>query len=397
MIQQLVQRIFARIIQNGPQPPSPADVEKALRQARDQVLTADPMDLVLHMEQVWYTSGFGGTAGGVREHLWRDGQFVDFQPTAKPAWDHLAYAYVLENTRAVQIFRRVVEEYRTGEALGVPGPATQRWLDVTEALLFGGANLLAAWNSTSTARPDPEVVRRNAYWRMFGMDLAFGTVENRPFAYRKAQAANTTFVPLFEELLYELWQGIANIRNTSGANQADDDRIFRIAQQLAFILTVRRENNLLSREELAAATVLGWVELTLSADTPVVVDIGAQATNPADRLALIGRKVGMAPHSRSMALFSMAQEISILLRAIEVKLVTGPSTAWLLYATTVPVTVPPTPPEPRPLGEKSRRVITEWSAASGKDLKSRKLPVQSTVLSPVRAAVTGQQPVLPGR
>ena len=42
--------------------------------------------------------------------------------------------------------------------------------------------------------PDSEAVRRNAYWRFFGLDLAFGTDDNRPPVYDKANAANTNFI-----------------------------------------------------------------------------------------------------------------------------------------------------------------------------------------------------------
>ena len=35
-------------------------------------------------------------------------------------WDHLIYAYMVENTRVYEIFRRVLEEYAYGERLGVP-------------------------------------------------------------------------------------------------------------------------------------------------------------------------------------------------------------------------------------------------------------------------------------
>lgn len=385
MIQQLVKRIV--------------DAGATREDASLRVLTADPMDLVLYMEQVWDAANLlpwtAGPAGVVpaRTALRRTGAFSTVAPAGNPAWDHLGYAYVLENTRAVQILQRVVREYRSGEALGVPSAETQRWLDATEALLFGAANLFPAWLSTSVVRADPEAVRRNAYWRMFGMDLAFGTEDNRPAAYSRAAAANTTFVPLFEELLHELWQAMANIQNTSGVNQADNDRIFRIAQQLAFILNVRRQKNLLSREELAAVTVLGWIELTLSTDTPVVVDLGARATNAADRLKLIGQKVGLAPHSRAVAFFAMSQEISLLLRALEAQVVTGAGTAWVLYAQNPPVGGGA---GVQPIGEQSRRVITEWSAASGKDLKIRKVAVQTTAAPPA-VRPDGRQPALTGR
>ena len=45
-----------------------------------------------------------------------------------PVWDHLIYAYMIENTRIYEVFSRVVEEYMHGEKLGVPSEESQRWL-----------------------------------------------------------------------------------------------------------------------------------------------------------------------------------------------------------------------------------------------------------------------------
>jgi hypothetical protein len=367
MIQQLVRRIT-----DGGSTPEAAAL---------QVLGADPLDLLLHMEQVWDMfnpwAPNPSPTGPARRALFQQGGFFMFPPApGAPAWDHLGYSYVLENTRAVQIFKRVVHEYRSGEALGIPSVETQRWLDVTETLLFGAANPLTPWLSTSSIRPDPEAVRRNAYWRLFGLDLAFGNDDNRPPAYDKAAAANTSFVSLFEELLFELWQAMTNVRNTSGVNASDDDRIFRIAEELAYVLRSRRQMQLLAREELAAATVLGWIDLTLSVDTPVVSDLRAQATSQADRLKLIGERVGLPAHSRSAALFSMAPDLSLFLRVIESKLVTSPDLAWVFYLEQPPSGAPIGAPPP--IGRESRRVITEWAAATGRDLKARAKPVDST-------------------
>jgi hypothetical protein len=344
------------------------------------VLTADPFDLALHLEQVWYTPGVQGGwqlggAGRARQRFWELGAFNDFAPTADP-WEHLGYSYVLENTRAVQIFRRVVQGYRSGEALGVPSRQTQQWLDTTEALLFGAANPVAAWLSTSSIRPEAENVRRNAYWRLFGLDLAFGTEDNRPPNYDKAAAANTNFAPLFEELLFELWQAMANSRNTSGVNSSDDDRIYRLAEELRFNLQSRRQANTLAREELAASLALGWVDLTLSVNSAVVLDLRAQATNAADRLKLIGERVGLAAHSRSAALFSMANSLSLFLRTIESGVVNGPALSWFLYSTTPPAQAARLPPGVAPIGPVTHRVITEWAAATGKDIKVRAKPVE---------------------
>ena len=219
MIQQLVERMATS--------PGSGFTQSTAAQA---VLGADSLDLVLHMEQVWDASAPWSPnpppAGPARRALWATGSFNGFAPpAATTAWDHLGYALVLEMSRVVQIFRRVILEYRTGERLGTPSVETQRWLDATEALLFGAAYPVAAWLSTSGVRPDAEAVRRNAYYRLFGMDLAFGADDNRPVSYIKAETANKSFVPVFEELLHELWQAISNLRNMAGVNQADDDRI----------------------------------------------------------------------------------------------------------------------------------------------------------------------------
>ncbi|MET0887615.1 MAG: hypothetical protein ABWX92_14335 [Mycetocola sp.] len=365
MIPQLVHRLVNPPAGITPLPPGDAAA---------RVLGADPFDLVLYLEQVWHAADVWAPnappSGKARRILWASAEFADYIPAVNPAWDHLGYAYVLENTRMVQIMRRVVREFRMGEGLGVPSVATHRWLDATEAILYGAANPVAAWLSTSTVRPDPEAVRRNAYWRMFGMDLAFGNDDNRPFVYDKAVAANTTFVALFEELLYEVWQAITNLRNFAGVNAADDDRIYRLAEQLKFVLRSRRQKAMLAREELAACLVLGWLNLTLDSNTPVVIDLRAQATSPADRLRIIGERVGLPAHSKSGSLISMADGLSLLLRTLEADIVTGPEFSWVLYASSPPIGSTVTP-----LGPTSRRVITEWSAATGRDMKARKSPV----------------------
>ena len=373
MIQQLIQRL---IDDTAGWLSGESDPNRRKERSANAVLAADPFDLTLYMEQLWDVADIpiDEDLQQGRKTLYQTGRFAKYAPadTSRyfPPWDHFIYAYVLENTRAVQIMRRIVREYRTGEALGIASSQTRRWVEAAETLLFGAANPLSAWLSTSAIRPDPEAVRRNAYWRMFGMDLAFGREDNSPAQYDKAQAANTMFAALFEELLFELWQAISNINNRAGVNQSDDDRIFRIAEQLRFVLCSRRQSDMLRREELSAVTALGWADVTVAFDSPVVKDLGADATNPGDRLRIMGERVGLAAHSRSAAFFSMAAEISMLLRAIEAGFVSGPDKAWLLYSTE-----PKLPSGEGPFGAESRRVITEWAAATGKNLKERSKPI----------------------
>lgn len=385
MIPQLVRRLIG-----GTNPDAAPDPVK--RQAALDVLTADPLDLILYMEQIWdLASAFEpGEFRGARFKMWQQGRFandVGEVSTVFGPWDHFGYAYVLESTRMVQIFKRIVRGYRSGEKLGVPSKATQQWLDATEALLFGAANPLSAWLSTSTVRQEPEAVRRNAYWRMFGLDLGFGADDNSAAVFDKAEAANTSFTSLFEELLFELWQAISNQRNLAGINQADNDRIARIAEELRYILTSRRQDDLLWREELSAVTALGWGELTVSFNTPIVQDLGAEGSSPGDRLRLMGERVGLPAHSRSAAFFSMSAEISKLLRVLEAGIVKNADTAWVLYASTSTATSLPPEDRPVPIGAETRRVITEWAAATGKNLKERSKPIDVRAQAPRLVAV----------
>ena len=59
--------------------------------------------------------------------------------------------------------------------------------------------------------------------------------------------------------------------------------------------------------------------------------------------------------------------------------------SWLLYQTVAPPSQP-LPPGVNPLGTEVRRIITEWAAASGRDLKQRNLPIR--VLPAMPSALT---------
>jgi hypothetical protein len=62
----------------------------------------------------------------------------------------------------------------------------------------------------------------------------------------------------------------------------------------------------------------------------------------------------------------MAGDLSTLMRVIESGVVKSPSYAYILYDE-----APPS------IGVASRRVITEWAAATGRDLKTRGKPIET--------------------
>ncbi len=66
-------------------------------------------------------------------------------------FDHLIYAYLIENTRIYEIFRRVLFEYLHGERLEIPEPEAQQWLRTTEELFYRDTPRSSRSNSRATS------------------------------------------------------------------------------------------------------------------------------------------------------------------------------------------------------------------------------------------------------
>jgi hypothetical protein len=274
---------------------------------------------------------------------------------------HLVYAYALENTKMVDIFRRVLFELVHGERLSLGSQATQRWAQLTEDLFFTHPRGYSIRGVTSDVRSRHEAVRRNAYYRLLGLDLNHGQDDGTPYPYPKAEVANRDFAQLLEALLREVWIGAKNRNNFVGEDATDDNAIDTILQRLRELLLARRLGGALFREEFDAVAMLSWFHLTLLYNTTITSDLRADAASPTDRLRLIAQKVGVTPHSRADAFFQLAQPLSILLRAIELDaipsataLYNGPYTADLLT------------------------IITQWSIATGHNLKDPTLRTSVT-------------------
>jgi hypothetical protein len=302
-------------------------------------------------------------------------------------WDHLIYAYMIENTRVYEIFRRVLEEYAYGERLGVPSDEGQRWLRTTEQLFHRDSPPFQIYTLASWIRPDLRAVRRNAYHRMFGLDLNHGTDDNRPYPYPRAAAANTDFTGTFEELLREVWRAIENVRNQVGPNQTDVSTIANLARTIFDMLRVRRQENVgnLARDELFHVSTMSWYHLTLSFNTPIVRDLKADATSAAERLQKIGERVGLPAHTRTDSYLQLATNMSLILREMELGTFNDPAGAPALFQ-------PGTVALPNPFQDAMQQIITHWTIATGRDLKASRVSVAPTAPTPVRPA---PRPIVP--
>lgn len=284
-------------------------------------------------------------------------------------WDHLIYAYMVENTRVYEIFRRVIHELVHGEKLGTPKGTSQRWLRNTEELFFKDGAPFFITSVASHVRGDLRANRRNPYLRMFGMELNHGGDDGRPYPYVKPDAANSDFVSTFEEFLREVWVGMTYVTATASSNPTDPAKIATLASKLKNMLLSRRQNGNLSREEFSAVTAMAWFHLTLeyknnNDSAPIIESLRAEANGTEQRLFKVAERVGLPAHGLSKHFFDIADVISRLLIQIETGDYDSPEAAPALYTRS--------PGDNTPEAA-MRKIITHWTAITGRDVKARKV------------------------
>jgi hypothetical protein len=292
-----------------------------------------------------------------------------------PVWDHLIYAYMIENTRAYEIMGRVISEYTQGERLGIlQRDASYQWLRTTEEVFYKDYSPIQPFNLVSRIRPDIAATRRNAYYRMFGMDLNHGRDGAASYPYIKPPVANREFVATFEEFLREVWRAIENANNQLANNPTDFPAIQDLADRLENMLTARRggayDRPNLAREEFLAVNLAAWLDLTLSFDSPIVQELAASGPSPEERLRQIGERVGLPAHGRSHSYFLLAPRVSTLLIMLERGDFNDRTGAETLAA-------------PGPLRDRVAEVIHHWSLISGRDLKSIAAKVTPSLPTPM--------------
>ena len=307
-------------------------------------------------------------------------------------WHHLIYAYLLENTGLVEIFTEVVRRAAHGEMLEIEDINAFRWLRSTEELFYRDPPLFASGLVGSQLRPESRVIRRNAYWRMFGLDLSHpvaGPSQNgaRDWKQLTGNGVNASFRAQWSELLRQIWLGIENRNNSSGANATDPGYLTLLCESLRDMLNMRRRAGALAREEFAAVAMLSWFDLTLAADTPIVKALNATATSKSERLSLIAQKVGMKPAPRSQEMFELAELMSMFLRLMEAGVFATPGNVTLFYDDTLPAPSVYT---------QINRVIDLWQSATGERVKERPVGnVVATVPAPPRRTAATQPQGVP--
>lgn len=351
-------------------PATPPNVSEAQWRA-DFLLSRHPADLAALLEEAWNARLNAGVPlghpfnrsalSGLADPA--DGSGIVLpRPLNGVAWDHLIYAYMIENTRIYEIFRRLLHELLHGEKLGTPTAESVQWLRTTEALFYRDSAPFFITDLSTHIRPDGRAARRNAYQRMFGMDLNHGADDGKPYPYVRAEAANGEFVNTFEEFLREVWVGITYVTAANSANPTDNSKIAELAEKLNNMLLTRRQNGNLSREEFAYVSMMSWFHLTIEQPTAIVRSLRAEATGVEQQLFKIAERVGLPAHGLSKNFFDIADPLSFILTQIETGIYNSGTEVPALY----------TPAAGGPEGF-MRTIITHWTAITGRDVKARKV------------------------
>lgn len=325
-----------------------------------------------------------------------------FEPDSVPIY-HLIYAYLIENTRITQIMERLIYLYQHDEVLGIASSGNTvnqnafQWISNTENLFFKTLSNTSYRNTSGNLRPNPEANRRNAYYRMFGMDLAFGEPtggKGTDYSYFKAKTANKEFIFLVEQFLAEIWQAYINAQNTSGANTTDYQRIIDMAIKLREMLMARRGASgfislqnyrfmNLSKEEFSSVGFMSWLFFIISYNSPLVTFLGCQANTASERLINIGKKVGIDAHNKSQALFDMAAPMATLLRQIEFG--TFELSTPVLWIRRVIESQTPSGAAPIATAQQAAAlldlltIINNWEKATGHRIKNPEANIRGTV------------------
>jgi hypothetical protein len=297
-------------------------------------------------------------------------------PTKPTNWDHLIYAYVIENTRIFEIFSKLLSKYIHGGDLETPSPASQLFWRNLEFLIYGDAAPSMVWTTSGRVRRDEQAGRCSTYFWMFGIDLSHAPQIAAEHPYEKPAGSNRDFIPTFEAFGREVWRGIVNARNTSGANDTDPRVIANLAERIYDMMQTQRQSGNQSREEFRAVAIMSFLHLAVLYDSPMVQDLRAEASSPELRLQKMAERVGMSAHPKSKALFDLAGPFSKLLQSIETGKYNIASNTPRLYAET-----PSTP-----LSRNAEDVIDQYTLATGRDLKSMAVrAVKTATTSPLPA------------
>ena len=230
-------------------------------------------------------------------------------------WDHLIYAYMIENTRVYEIFRRVVVRVRARREArhadrrrrrADAGCARPRSCSIKD-----GAPFLDHVGREPPA-PRPRGNRRNAYQRMFDMELNHGTRRRQALSVRQGRRRQQR---LRRHLRGAPARGLDRHDLRHRDQPAATRPIRRRSQTSRASCTTccgraARTATCRARSSRSSAA-MSWFHLTLRIrTTPIVRSLRADATGTEQRLFKIAERVGLPAHGLSKHFFDRRSAVA---------------------------------------------------------------------------------------
>ena len=218
---------------------------------------------------------------------------------------HLIYSYFIESTGIVEVFRALFGSYFLEDTFlklnRDDGLILIEKLKKRIEIVFP--------RPVSKISPDLEELRYNAYWRMFGYTIK--GKENFP----KTANYNKEFNKLFEEIMYENFQGILDKDNTI-EKLSNPNTLAELLENLQKLLKNRDYNEIPDIASYWATAFNGLLEL-LEDDALMVDRLNIRSTGNYQRLIELGQKLGVGVARESLYFLLLAVRMEAFLTQVE--------------------------------------------------------------------------------
>lgn len=281
---------------------------------------------------------------------------------------HLISSYFIESTGIVEVFRVLLRSFQvTDEILKLNRTEDKDLIELLKVVLVKTFPI-----PESSITPDPEGLRYNAYWRLFGYVIK--GKEDRLSGDLKPNSYNAEFNTMFEKVMYEIFQGILDNQITI-ERLGNPNALSQLLNDLSEQLRNRTYNTIEDQAEYWYAVFTALRALVTDDQNNhdlMVKRLNIRSIGEDKRLIELGEKLNVPVAIKSVYLFTLADKMQDFLKRIE-------DTTW-------------TPAEAAKLFNEEtnfKEISSAWYQVTGKDLladalaaRRRPTPVPTPVPTP---------------
>lgn len=215
---------------------------------------------------------------------------------------HLIHSYFVETTGIREVFEKLFKSYLISDE----DLKLNRNEDADLIADIKAALECAFPKPKSTITPNLDELRYNAYWRLFGY-----TIKGKE-AFPKAGSYNSEFNKTFEDIMYNIAQGILDLDITT-EKVANPDALAMLLNDLRRQLLNRTYNEI---ENIASYWFAAFEMLRqlLQSDRLMVQRLGIRSTQVDRRLIELGEKLKVPVAKETMYLYELADRMHLFLR-----------------------------------------------------------------------------------